>query len=88
VTFVFGVACDVGLSKWPPRGPGCPGLLIAPIDVYPDGTCAGRDDNRGMSDQAWVLLNDDYRHCVIDAVFSTLPTKSALNGPTDGASSK
>jgi hypothetical protein len=33
--------------------------LADSFDVYPDGTCAGRDDNRGMRDQAWVLLHGE-----------------------------
>jgi hypothetical protein len=33
--------------------------LADSFDVYPDRTCAGRDDNRGMRDQAWVLLRGE-----------------------------
>lgn len=33
--------------------------LADSFDIHPDGTCAGSDDNRGMKDQAWVLLYGD-----------------------------
>jgi hypothetical protein len=75
--------------------------LADSFDALPDGTCAGRDTYRGMSDQARVYLrgnetgfsdqtsvsarfkqyptvmyhgeprlDDDYKYCVIDAVFT------------------